>query len=86
MKHLSPLKSIRKFCLECCGSSKEVSLCTANPKDIESADNPDIYSCCPLYDFRFGHNPHRKMVGGPGKASNFTKKPNSRHGLDEMAR
>lgn len=42
----SPLKAIREKCLDCCcEQSSEVRLCTC-------AD-------CPLYDFRFGKNPHR---------------------------
>jgi hypothetical protein len=49
-KHLTPLKAIRKNCLECSNdSSKEVKDCTITD--------------CPLYSFRFGHNPHRKGVG-----------------------
>lgn len=44
---LTPIKSIRAYCLECmCGSSHEVSLCWA--KD------------CPLYPYRLGKNPNIK--------------------------
>ncbi len=40
-----PLKAIRAKCIDCCaGSMHEVRLCTATK--------------CPLYDFRFGHNPY----------------------------
>ena len=39
----SPVKAIRKHCLECAGSSKEVTLCPIQE--------------CPLYPFRFGKNP-----------------------------
>ena len=43
-KILTPIKSIRAKCLECCcGQKKEVKLCTA--KD------------CPLYPYRLGHRP-----------------------------
>jgi len=42
-----PLKSIRKFCLNCVGNSaREVELCT----DLQ----------CPLYPYRFGRDPRRK--------------------------
>ncbi len=80
MKRLTPLKSIRAFCLECCGSSKEVDLCTANPADIQKAkDNGDDteYQGCPLCEYRFGKNPARKGKGGRGnpKWSARPKKP-----------
>jgi len=49
MRRETPLKSIRKYCLECCcESAKEVRLCTAVG--------------CPLYQFRLGHNPNRKWT------------------------
>ena len=39
-----PLKAIREKCLDCCcGNSNEVSLCPCGE--------------CPLFPFRFGHNP-----------------------------
>lgn len=41
MKHLTPIRSIRKYCLDCCvGSSKEVKLC--------------VIPACPLFPLRFG--------------------------------
>lgn len=44
MKRLTPTKAIRAKCLDCCcGSAKEVRLCT-NKK-------------CPLYPYRFGKRP-----------------------------
>ncbi len=47
-KKISPLKAIRLKCLDCCcGSSNEVKLCTADK--------------CPLYPFREGVNPNRKL-------------------------
>lgn len=47
---MTPLKAIRKKCLECCcGQYKEVRLCPA--KD------------CSLYPFRFGKNPNRLGMG-----------------------
>lgn len=42
----NPVKTIRAFCIDCCGgSTNEVKLCTA-PK-------------CALYPFRLGKNPYR---------------------------
>ena len=47
---MTPLKAIRKKCLECCcGQYKEVRLCPS--KD------------CSLYPFRFGNNPNRLGTG-----------------------
>ncbi len=51
MKTLSPIKAIRKNCLECCNESpKEVKECT-----LEN---------CPLFRYRLGKNPNRKGIGG----------------------
>ena len=48
-KDLTPLKSIRRHCLECSnGQSKLVREC--------------VITDCPLYDFRFGKNPRRKGI------------------------
>ena len=42
MKEITPMKVIRKKCLDCsCGSSEEVKNCFAKK--------------CPLYQFRFGY-------------------------------
>lgn len=60
MKRPSPLKAIRKFCLECAGSSHDVDLCTANPADIEKArkaGDETEYPVCSLYSYRKGHYP-----------------------------
>ena len=47
MQKLTPIKAIRKHCLDCCcNSSNEVKLC-----QVES---------CALHPFRFGENPYRK--------------------------
>jgi len=55
--NLTPLKAIRKKCLDCsAGSFKEVKLC------------PLID--CSLYLYRFGKNPHKK---GQGRIENITK-------------
>ena len=63
-KKLTPLRAIRAKCMDCsCGSSHEVRECTI--------DN------CPLFQYRMGHNPKRKGVGG--NPSLKVKKPNSQH-------
>lgn len=50
MKNLTPIKAIRKHCLECSsGSPGEVKDCIIND--------------CPLYPFRLGKNPNRKGIG-----------------------
>lgn len=57
MSELTPLKAIRAKCIDCsCGSSAEVRNC-------------QIMSC-PLYDFRFGHNPRRKGIGNQNPNKN----------------
>ena len=49
-KQLTPLKAIRKNCLQCSsGSAHEVKNC--------------IISDYPLYPYRFGKNPQRKGIG-----------------------
>ncbi len=46
---LTPMKAISRKCIDCsCGSSNEVKLCPVKN--------------CPLYDYRFGKDPHRKKV------------------------
>jgi hypothetical protein len=51
VSHLTPLRAIRRKCLDCCaGSAKEVRLCRARD--------------CPLYGYRAGRNPRRAGVGG----------------------
>ena len=48
---MTPLKAIRLKCLECsAGSIKEVRLCPVRN--------------CELYQYRMGHNPKRKGLGG----------------------
>ena len=50
-KILSPVKAIKKYCLECSGGS---------PKFRELCNIED----CPLYPYRLGKNPNRKNIGG----------------------
>ena len=47
---MRPLKAIRAYCLDCSETSAEVKQCVI----------PD----CPLYQYRMGHNPARKGLGG----------------------
>lgn len=44
---ISPLKAIRKNCIQCIGSIREIPKCTASKS-------------CPLYPFRMGTNPFRQ--------------------------
>jgi hypothetical protein len=51
IKSITPLRAIREKCMDCCcGNRTEIRLCPS--KD------------CPLWLFRFGHNPKRVGVGG----------------------
>ena len=51
MKIITPIKSIRKYCLWCCcGSTKEVKLCP-------------IYDC-PLHPYRMGKRPNSQALLG----------------------
>jgi hypothetical protein len=54
---LSALQSIRRYCVDncMCGQVNEVRLCP------QGFDGPG--TTCPLYEFRFGHNPNRKGIG-----------------------
>lgn len=44
---LSPIKAVRKKCLDCSGGSSD---------EVRKCDIAD----CPLHPFRFGRNPYRK--------------------------
>jgi len=48
-KILTPIKAIRRKCLECSENAKEVKACAIND--------------CPLHKFRLGTNPARKGIG-----------------------
>lgn len=62
-ERVTPLRAIRKKCLECsCGSKSEVKQC------------PIL--ACPLYPYRDGHSPARQGIGG--KRDYSPKNPNSR--------
>lgn len=59
MKKLGPMKAIREKCLDCSGYSyAEVRRCQIQD--------------CPLYVYRFGHNPSRSGIGN--KRAVFHKK------------
>ena len=47
---ITPVKSIRKMCLECTGG---------RPGLVRNCEITD----CPLYFFRMGKNPNRKGIG-----------------------
>ena|GEM_PF-1843608 len=48
-KKITPLKSIRKYCLAC----------SSRPKDVRECQSAD----CPLYQYRMGNNPARSGIG-----------------------
>ena len=50
-KILTPIKSIRAFCLECS---------TFNNAEVRNCGVKD----CPIYSFRMGRNPNRAGIGG----------------------
>lgn len=58
-KDTSPVRSIRLFCLECCGMWRTQKNPEKPYEDIRGC--PDIL--CPLWEFRFGKNPYIKNKG-----------------------
>jgi len=67
MKKLTPLRAIRAKCLDCSAG---------NPYEVRVCEMTD----CPLYPYRFGHNPARKGIGNPEtiKKHRFKKKENAK--------
>ena len=63
MDHLTPIKAIREFCLECAGSRAEVKRCE-NEK-------------CALFPYRLGKNPMRKGIGGLKSLPSWLRNPYS---------
>lgn len=60
MEILTPVKAIRKKCLDCCcGSSIEVKEC--------------VLTDCSLHPYRLGKNPNRKGKGGNPKMTILNK-------------
>lgn len=49
--YLTPVKAIRKKCLECAGG---------RPKETRECET----ATCPLYPYRLGRNPRRAGIGG----------------------
>jgi len=74
-KQKSPLKAIRRMCIECMGG------------DTAQASKELIRGCtttvCPLHDFRFGRNPYSKH---PGNIENLVCQPTERPGAREKLR
>ena len=60
-KSITPLKAIRKHCLECSGGS---------PSEVKNCVIPE----CPLYQYRLGKNPRRKGIGNNSPSPSFMKK------------
>lgn len=56
--YLSPLRSIRAYCIQCCGGSQKA------PRKCASKN-------CPLFVFRLGKYPARSGKGGKGNTDNF---------------
>jgi len=50
MKKLTPMRAIRKYCIQCAGNQKA-------PRHCEK-------KTCPLFDFRLGKSPGRVGIGG----------------------
>jgi len=54
--HLTPVKAIKKHCLDCSGGSK---------KEVREC----IITDCPLYPYRMGKNPNRKGIKNNGSSN-----------------
>jgi len=57
---LTPLRAIRKNCIDCSGGSKQ---------EVRGCKITD----CPLYLYRFGRNPNRKGIGNSSPNSGKEK-------------
>ena len=65
---MTPLKSIRAKCLDCCcDQAQEVRFCPSQT--------------CPLWPFRMGKNPNRAGVGKRDLSTDF---PNSQSDFDDI--
>ena len=62
---MTPLKSIRKMCLDCSGGK---------PSGVRACPTTD----CPLWPYRMGRNPKRTGIGGKRKSPELPQNPNSR--------
>jgi len=56
-KNLTPVKAIRKFCIQCVGGQKAPRYCTNQE--------------CPLFVFRLGKSPGRAGIGGGRNKKDF---------------
>ena len=70
MKPLTPVKAIRKFCLDCAGG----------PKAIWECDSLG----CVLRRFRLGTNPARQGIGNARNVDSVTKKAHSTTDFSEV--
>jgi hypothetical protein len=69
----SPLRSIRKKCIDCCGGNRaEVARC-----EIQG---------CALWRFRMGRNPNRAGVGGTPRAFKIAILPKKETAQKETSR
>lgn len=57
MRRLTPIRAIRKYCIQCSGSQKAPRHCVSQE--------------CPLFVFRLGKNPKRVGIGGRGNKKDF---------------
>lgn len=67
MKRLTPLRAIRAKCMDC-----------SNNQIFEVRDC--VITKCPLWDYRMGHNPNRKGIGGKGDPELGKKKKDNEFG------
>lgn len=60
---MTPVKAIKKFCLDCGGSRREAKACQKTG--------------CALFPYRLGKNPARQGIGGLKTLPSWLKNPNS---------
>lgn len=59
---LSPLKTIRRYCLRCCsGQAREIGLCPAGQTVVSNATG-EACPPCPLYPYRYGRKPSPRSL------------------------
>lgn len=57
MRRLTPIRAIRKYCIQCSGSQKAPRHCVSQE--------------CPLFVFRLGKSPGRAGIGGGRNKKDF---------------
>ena len=87
-KSKSTIKSVRYFCLECMGWDRRKGYNQENPW-LEVKKCSDDF--CPLFDLRFGRNPHSRKKGNPnilkiGKARQVIRREKNENGLKHPKR